>query len=344
MERIVEPLLRWYGENARDLPWRRDREPYHVWLSEIMLQQTRVEAVRGHYLRFLEALPDIASLAACEETRLMKLWEGLGYYRRARALHTAARSVMERHGGVFPDTYADIRALPGVGPYTAGAIASICFGLPCPAIDGNVLRIMARLLNSEANVDLPRTRSAFHEKLTALYPAGAAEADKARCGALSQALMELGACICIPGKPRCALCPIAAYCAAHAAKTQERLPLRTQKKARRMELRSVFLLRAEGGTAIQKRPPGGLLGGLWELPAAQGHLDEAAALEQARRWGLDPLYLEKTLHHRHVFTHIEWHMRCFVIHCAKQGGPFVWAAPEALASRYAIPSAFRSFL
>lgn len=333
---IVTPLLAWYGQNARALPWRRDREPYHVWVSEIMLQQTRVEAVRGYYERFLAALPDVRALADCPEERLMKLWEGLGYYRRARNLQKAAKTVMTEHGGVFPTDYASIRALAGIGDYTAGAIASICFGQPTPAVDGNVLRIMARLTNCHQQIDAPAVHRSFDEQLRAIYPPDA--------GTFIQALMELGACVCTPQSPKCALCPVCGACLGYDANTQTALPVRKAKKARRVEVRTVFLLRANESLALQKRPDGGLLGGMWELPAVSGERTAEEGLEQARRWGLDPVEMEKTLHHTHVFTHIEWHMTCHVIAVSHEAGVFTWVTPEALGASYALPSAFRPFL
>lgn len=337
MQNIVQPLLAWYAQNARDLPWRRDREPYHVWLSEIMLQQTRVEAARGYYLRFIAALPTLEALAACEEERLLKLWEGLGYYRRARNLHAAARVVMREHGGVFPDTYPAIRALPGIGDYTAGAIASICFEAPTPALDGNVLRIMARLHNCAESVDLPPVRKRFRAALAGVYPPGS-------CGAFTQALMELGACVCTPRSPACDACPLKALCLANALHTQRTLPVRRAKAPRRQETRTVFRLCCDAGTALQKRSATGLLAGLWELPGVPGALGAGAALEQVRAWGLTPVNIEKTLRHTHVFTHVAWHMTCHVIRCAGPGGGFTWASDAELRERYALPSAFRPFM
>ena len=337
LEDMVAPLLDWYAQNARALPWRRDREPYHVWVSEIMLQQTRVEAVRGYYARFLAALPDIETLANCPEERLMKLWEGLGYYQRARNLQKAAQEVMARYGGVFPGEYAAIRALAGIGDYTAGAIASICFGKATPAVDGNVLRIMARLTDCHAEVDSPAVRRDFCARLQKVYPADAA-------GAFTQALMELGACLCVPRVPRCLACPVREYCEGFALGTHAALPVRKAKRARRVETRTVFLLYTEEKLALQKRPQEGLLAGMWELPASLGALSAEQALSQARAWGLDPVTIEKTLHHVHVFTHIEWHMTCHVIGVAKETGAFTWATREALGEAYALPSAFRPFL
>ena len=195
-------LLPWYRENRRELPWRRDREPYHVWLSEIMLQQTRVEAVKGYYTRFLEALPTIEDLANCDDDTLHKLWEGLGYYSRVRNLKKAANQIMKRHGGRFPDTYEEVRALSGIGDYTAGAICSICFDYPTPAVDGNVLRVISRLTEDATPIDLPARKKEVSQLLAAVYPAEA--------GDFTQALMELGATLCGPNwKPRCQECPCA---------------------------------------------------------------------------------------------------------------------------------------
>ena len=228
LEQLPGLLLPWFAEHRRDLPWRRDREPYHVWLSEIMLQQTRVEAVRGYYLRFLERLPDIAALASAPEDVLLKLWEGLGYYSRVRNLQKAAQCVMEQHGGEFPQELSAIRALPGIGDYTAGAIASICFEAPTAAVDGNVLRVILRLTvcaDSPADV---RVRRRIGEELSAVYPAG-------HCGDFTQALMELGATVCLPnGAPQCGACPLRALCEAHAQGTELQFPTKPPKKPRRI--------------------------------------------------------------------------------------------------------------
>lgn len=202
-------LLPWYSACARPLPWRETRDPYRVWISEIMLQQTRVAAVLEYYARFLAALPDVFALASVDEARLLKLWEGLGYYRRARNLKRAAEVIVSEYNGVFPEAHAALRALPGIGDYTAGAIASICFDASTPAIDGNVLRIAARLADCADCVDVPSTKRSLHEALAAAYPSG-------QCGAFTQALMELGATVCLPGgAPRCAVCPAASLCRSH---------------------------------------------------------------------------------------------------------------------------------
>ena len=336
-ERIPALLLPWYAQNRRDLPWRADRAPYHVWLSEIMLQQTRVEAVRGYYARFLAELPDIAALAACPEDRLTKLWEGLGYYTRVRNLQKAARVVMETYGGEFPQSYDDIRALPGVGDYTAGAVASICFEQPTPAVDGNVLRVVSRLLNDHRPTDDVKLRREYRDALADIYPAG-------RCGEFTQALMELGATLCGPNSaPRCECCPLAPLCRGFANGTAAQLPVRAAKKERRVEEKTVFVLRCDGACAVKKRGKTGLLAGLWELPNVPGLLSAQAAVEQAARWGVQPQGLQKSLERAHIFTHVRWQMRCYYIDCAARADGFVWADAARFAHDIALPTAFRMF-
>ena len=337
LEQLMAVLPGWYAGHRRDLPWRRDREPYHVWLSEIMLQQTRVEAVKGYYSRFLSAVPDIPALAAADAELLHKLWEGLGYYSRVRNLQKAARVIVSDHGGVFPSSPAAVRALPGIGDYTAGAICSICFDLPEPAVDGNVLRLLSRLREDERCVDLQPVKKAVRDELAALYPAKGA-------GNLTQALMELGATVCLPnGEPDCAHCPAAAFCAARQAGSWQSYPVRVEKKARRTEERTVFVFACEGRFALKKRGPSGLLAGLWEFPNVAGRLEAQQALDLAAAWGLRPRGLEKQVERTHIFTHIRWDMRCFYIPCAARAEGFVWADRSELEGRYALPTAFRMF-
>lgn len=329
-------LLPWYAAHARPLPWRADREPYHVWLSEIMLQQTRVEAVKEYYSRFLAALPDIPSLAAADPGTLTKLWEGLGYYTRVRCLQRAAQEIMERHGGVFPSDFGAIRALPGIGDYTAAAIASICFEQPRAAVDGNVLRVFARLMGDRRCVDAEATKRAVREALSAVYPDG-------HCGDFTQALMELGATVCLPnGAPACGGCPLHPHCASRNGLWRE-LPLRREKKPRRQEALTVFLLRCDGYTALRRRGDSGLLAGLWEYPNVPGHLRPEEAVRQAERWGAKPRELVLTLRRTHVFTHVEWDIQCCLLRCSAMPEGFVWASREELDSRYALPTAFRMF-
>ncbi|MBR4424379.1 MAG: A/G-specific adenine glycosylase [Oscillospiraceae bacterium] len=336
LEELAARLLPWFETHARDLPWRRDREPYHVWLSEVMLQQTRAEAVRDYYARFLAALPDIPALAAAEEGQLHKLWEGLGYYSRVRNLHRAAEEIVERHGGVFPSDYAAIRALPGVGDYTAGAVASICFEQPTPAVDGNVLRVLSRLTGDRRCVDAASTRRAWREGLAAVYPPG-------HCGDFTQALMELGATVCLPnGAPACAACPLADGCAA-AEGDWRSLPVRLQKRPRRRETLTVFLLRCGTRWALRRRPARGLLAGLWEWPNVPGNLDPQAALDQAAAWGAAPTALERERRMEHVFTHVEWEMHGVYLQCREMPDRFVWVTADELEQEIALPTAFRKF-
>ena len=331
-------LLPWYEENRRDLPWRRDRDPYHVWLSEIMLQQTRVEAVVDYYHRFLRALPTVEALADADEETLLKLWEGLGYYNRARNLQKAARVVMKEYGGAFPQTLDAIRALPGVGPYTAGAIGSICFDLPAPAVDGNVLRVFARFTGYEKPVNTDEAKKEVTEALRPLYIPG-------RAGALTQSLMELGATVCVPnGAPNCERCPVKDACFANKTGDWRKYPVKTEKKARRAVDLTVLLLRCGGRFALAKRPARGLLAGLWEFPNAPlkdpaDALNEAAALAAAL--GAKPAELLRQTAYTHVFTHVEWRVHAFYFACAAAPEAFTWATAEELESVYAIPSAFR---
>lgn len=338
LEQLPGLLLPWFAEHRRDLPWRRDREPYHVWLSEIMLQQTRVEAVRGYYLRFLERLPDIAALASAPEDVLLKLWEGLGYYSRVRNLQKAAQCVMEQHDGEFPQELSAIRALPGIGDYTAGAIASICFEAPTAAVDGNVLRVILRLTvcaDSPADV---RVRRRIGEELSAVYPAG-------HCGDFTQALMELGATVCLPnGAPQCGACPLRALCEAHAQGTELQFPTKPPKKPRRIEQRTVFVLQCGDRLAVCKRPSHGLLAGLWQLPDVPGKLETAEALRQAEQWGVHPTGILKTAERTHIFTHVQWDLRGVWLTCAAEAPQFTWADEDALRHEIGLPTAYRQFL
>ena len=338
LEQLPVLLLPWFAEHRRDLPWRRDREPYHVWLSEIMLQQTRVEAVRGYYLRFLERLPDIAALASAPEDVLLKLWEGLGYYSRVRNLQKAAQCVMEQHDGEFPQELSAIRALPGIGDYTAGAIASICFEAPTAAVDGNVLRVILRLTvcaDSPADV---RVRRRIGEELSAVYPAG-------HCGDFTQALMELGATVCLPnGAPQCGACPLRALCEAHAQGTELPFPTKPPKKPRRIEQRTVFVLQCGDRRAVCKRPSHGLLAGLWQLPDVPGKLETAEALRQAEQWGVHPTGILKTAERTHIFTHVQWDLRGVWLTCAAEAPQFTWADEDALRHEIGLPTAYRQFL
>ncbi len=329
-------LLPWFDQNKRDLPWRQDKEPYHIWLSEIMLQQTRVEAVKGYYARFLSALPNIEDLANADDALLHKLWEGLGYYSRVRNLKKAAQTVMDTHGGLFPSTHEEIRALPGVGPYTAGAIASICYELPTPAVDGNVLRVVSRICNEDTPIDSPAYKKSVTERLASIYPS--------RAGDFTQALMELGATICGPNRaPQCAKCPCNAFCQAYAAGTAQRLPVKTSKKAKKREEKTVFILSFGGCYALQKRPNTGLLAGLWEFPNIPGNLDMAQGLEYIKTWDLQAQEPLRQLTRQHIFTHIKWQMQGLYIEVSEKSDTFTWLTADEIKSQAALPTAFRQF-
>ena len=336
-EKLPELLLAWYEKNRRDLPWRRDREAYHVWLSEVMLQQTRVEAVKGYYERFLRELPTVAALAEADPDRLAKLWEGLGYYSRMRNLQKAARAVMQEHGGVFPSAFEEIRALPGIGDYTAGAIGSICFELPTPAVDGNVLRVLSRLMEDAEPVTKQTVKKEYTDRLREIYPAG-------RCGDFTQALMELGATVCVPnGAPMCERCPLRELCGAADNGTQMEYPVKEAKKPRRKEEKTVFFLRAGTLCALSKRPEKGLLAGLWELPNVEGTMQAQQALERVEQWGIEPVELLKTAEKTHIFTHVEWKMHCYYVNCKAPAGAFTWVDQARFEQDIALPTAFRMF-
>ncbi len=338
ISQVPQPLLDWYYKNARTLPWRENTDPYRVWVSEIMLQQTRVAAVIPYFLRFMEQLPTIESLANASENQLLKLWEGLGYYSRARNLQKAAKIICSEYGGVFPERYEDILSLPGIGPYTAGAVASISFGQPAPAVDGNVLRVVSRLLEWDADLSGAAEKKQVAELLAAIYPEG-------QCGAFTQALMELGAVICIPGTaPKCLACPLQHICGAFESGTQAAFPVVAQKKPRKKEEKTVFLLRCKNKIALHRRQPGGLLGGLWEFPNTEGHLDPDAAKAWLTEQGLLVQTLAEGTQKKHIFTHIEWHMRCYYAECENENRDFVWVTEQALLEEFSLPTAFRKFI
>ena len=334
---LPETLLPWYRENARDLPWRESRDPYRVWVSEIMLQQTRVEAVMGYYARFLRAFPTVESLAAADEDHLFKLWEGLGYYSRARNLQKTACRIVSDFGGVFPRDYESVRALPGVGPYTAGAICSICFDLPTAAVDGNVLRVTSRFLNDDTPIDESTHKKEITERLESVYPAG-------NCGAFTQSLMELGATVCTPRSPKCADCPLQKSCGAFAAGTVAELPVKKPKKEKQLVLKTVFLLWYGDELALVRREETGLLGGMWSLPNVDEPLDVEGALRQAEAFGVEPLSVLSQEHRTHIFTHIRWEMESFTILCGAKSDRFIWRTEDEIRRRYALPTAFRKFL
>ena len=301
------PLEKWFVSHTRKLPWREEQTPYHVWISEIMLQQTRVEAVIGYYERFLSRLPDLKALAEAEESVYLKLWEGLGYYSRVRNLHKAAIAVMEQYGGELPSSYEELCRLPGIGSYTAGAIASLAYGKRVPAVDGNVLRVLMRITGDDSDIGEDSTKKRLHAYLQSYYDNDTEHRSDPRN--LNQALMELGALVCVPnGKPDCENCPVRFCCEAARHGLTDRLPVKSPKKARRIEDRTVLILKDEHRTAIHKRPDKGLLAGLWELPNPEGHLQPEDVARFVSSMGFSPLFLERLDDTKHIFSHVEWHM------------------------------------
>jgi len=334
---MVEPLLGWYQENRRRLPWRENREPYRVWVSEIMLQQTRVETVIPYYERFMERCPTIASLAVCEDEELLKLWEGLGYYSRARNLKSAAQVICERHQGQFPSEYEEILALPGIGAYTAGAVSSIAFEEPRAAVDGNVLRVITRLTQDSHDITDAKFRSEVTADLERIYP------PEGR-GDFTQSLMELGAVVCVPnGEPKCGECPLSALCGARCSGTQLQYPVKKKKADRKIEQKTVFVIQFEDKIALRKRGDRGILSGMWELPNTDGILSG----QQAAQWLADRDLSERTVDGgqqlKHIFTHIEWHMTCWVAVCENEGGDpdLIWVTRAQLENDIALPTAFK---
>ncbi|WP_283608670.1 A/G-specific adenine glycosylase [Faecalispora anaeroviscerum] len=336
LHKIVPPLLSWYDKAARVLPWRENPQPYRVWVSEIMLQQTRVEAVKPYYERFLSALPTVETLADAPEELLLKLWEGLGYYNRVRNLQRAARVIAEQHGGQVPASFDKLLALPGFGEYTAGAVASIAFGIRVPAVDGNVLRVISRLTADRRDSKDAAVKRQVTEAVRGILPE--------RVGDFNQSLMELGATVCLPnGAPLCAECPLNGLCAGYRQGIAAELPAKTAKRPRVIEERTVFLLCTEDRVALRRRPARGLLAGLWELPGISGTLSAEQAEEQLREWGLLESSVQPLPRAKHIFTHREWRMTAYAVRAPQPFGEFVWVTRQELLEEYMLPSAFKTY-
>lgn len=341
LEKIVQPLMLWYDKNKRVLPWRENKNPYYIWISEIMLQQTRVEAVKPFFRRFTEALPGIEDLAVCPEDRLLKLWEGLGYYNRVRNMQKAALKVMEVYRGKLPADYEALKSLPGIGNYTAGAIASIAYGIPVPAVDGNVLRVIARIREDDRDIMKQSVRNQVEADLLAVMP----QDDP---GTFNQALMELGATVCVPnGMAHCEECPVAGYCKARSADRVMEYPVKTKAKARKVEDRTILLILDGACVAIRKRPAKGLLAGLYEFPNLKGHLTEEEVLAQVESYGLTPLRIQKLPDSKHIFSHVEWHMIGYAVRVAeleKSGSTDMMFVETAHAEQnYPVPAAYGAY-
>lgn len=341
VKQALPALLAWYTAHERPLPWRVDATPYHVWVSEIMLQQTRIEAVIPHYHAFLQKIPDVTALAEISEEDLLKCWEGLGYYSRARNLQKAAKQLVAQGRTDLPQTYDELRKLAGIGEYTAGAIASICFGEAVPAVDGNVMRVLARLTADDTDVLSAQGKKRFTALAQSLVPANGA-------GQFNQAVMELGETVCLPNTmPLCEKCPLSDVCAAHKKGIERDLPVRRKLKSRKIEKRTVFVLKNDQAQILlHKRPSKGLLAGLYEFPNVQGALDAEIALNFLNDNGLTVYRLTPIDPARHIFTHIEWIMNGYAADVTGElpEDAYIWVDKDALQTQYALPSAFRSFL
>ncbi len=338
---IVNDLLEWYDHNARELPWRNQSNPYYTWVSEIMLQQTRVEAVKGYFARFIDALPTIRDLAEATPDKLLKLWEGLGYYNRVRNMQKAAITIVEQYNGELPRDYQKLLSLSGIGSYTAGAIASIAYQIPVPAVDGNVLRVTKRLTGSYDDIMLPRVKKELEQDMLKIMPA-------TRSGDLNQALMDLGATICIPnGKPLCEECPLKHSCKAYKHNLTDQLPVKSSKKSRKIEQKTVFLFYCNGEYALRKRPEKGLLANLWEFPSIDESLPIVKLENLLSKQGIEKYDLELLGPGKHIFSHVEWHMIGYRIHISKKNFDLLenltWATKEEISKHFAIPTAFKAY-
>lgn len=340
---MAEPLLKYYDEHRRILPWREEPTAYRVWVSEIMLQQTRVEAVKPYFARFMENLPDIKSLADAKEEQLLKLWEGLGYYSRVRNLGKAAKIVEEEYGGVMPNEVSALLKLPGIGSYTAGAIASIAYHVPAPAVDGNVLRVMSRVFRDSRDILNAQVKKDWEALIACTMP-------KDRPGDFNQALMEIGAMVCLPnGVPKCESCPFVSMCQAHLYGEELQYPYKAAKKKRTIEKRTVLILRDAQNTVLVKRPSKGLLAGMYEFPVLEGHVSEKEVIAYLKQQGLDTIKILPLEEVKHIFTHKEWHMTGYMVRVDELSRgqvqkEWLFIEPEETQQKYPIPSAYAKYM
>lgn len=314
-------LLQWYDDNKRDLPWRRERDPYKIWVSEIMLQQTQVDTVIPYYERFMRLFPTVEALAEAEEETVLKAWEGLGYYSRARNLHQAVKEVKSAYGGQVPDSEKDVKALKGVGPYTAGAILSIAYNKPAPAVDGNVMRVLSRIFSIYDDIAKPSARKLFEEKVMELI-------SEDRASDFNQALMELGAVICRPKSPGCLLCPVQAHCTAREEGVQELLPVKAKKKPpKKMDMKVAVIRDGQGRVLIERRPDTGLLAKLWQFPNIEAEATDTSDLEALlASYGVAAdISAEKVQDVKHVFSHIVWEMEVYEGRAGADADPALYA-------------------
>lgn len=345
LHQIVEPLQTWFLENARTLPWRENPDAYHVWISEIMLQQTRVEAVKPYFARFIKELPDVYALAECPEDKYLKLWEGLGYYNRIRNMNEAAKQIVALYGGRIPDDYEKLLGLKGIGHYTAGAIASIAYNRPVPAVDGNVLRVISRISGDTSDIMKQSVRTNMEDKLKNLMNTDSRTKPVPRI--FNQALMELGEVVCVPnGMPDCEKCPLNSICMACQQGKTEEIPVKSKAKARKIEKKTVFVIKDGKRVAIHKRAGRGLLAGLYEFPNHEGHMKQEEALSYIKSLGYAPVRICPLGNAKHIFSHVEWHMLGYAIlveEVPENRSDLIFAEVSEVRERYAIPAAFAKY-
>jgi len=315
-------LLHFYDTSKRILPWRDNKIPYYIWVSEIMLQQTRVETVIPYFNRFIKALPTISDLANVDEDSLLKLWEGLGYYNRARNLKKAAIKILEEFKGIMPESKEELESLPGIGPYTSGALLSIAYDKQVAAVDGNVLRVFSRFYQIEENIKNPKTKAIIKVLVEDSLP-------PFRNGDYNQAIMEVGATICIPnGRPLCETCPLKEECVAYKNNMQMEIPVKSKKNARRIEKKTIYIYKYKNLFAIRKRPDTGLLASMYEFINVDGHIKEP---------------LRKLANSKHIFSHIEWHMIAYIKEVDIKNKDYIWVSKEEIEFKYSIPNAFKTY-
>lgn len=345
LRKIPKPLLTWYDNNRRILPWREEPTPYRVWVSEIMLQQTRVEAVKPYFERFMSSLPDISSLASAQEEVLLKLWEGLGYYNRVRNLQKAAIKIMEEYNGNMPDTYEELQKLNGIGSYTAGAVASIAYNRAVPAVDGNVLRVISRIRMDEEFITDAKVKAKVERDLLEVIPSD-------RPGDFNQAMMEIGACVCIPnGAPHCEVCPLSHICMAHREDRALEFPKKAVKKGRTIEEKTILVIQDENKAALNKRPQRGLLAGMYEFPSMEGYHTAQEVVQYLSDCGLKTIRIQPLDQAKHIFSHKEWHMIGFMVRVdeleskrlSEELSNWLFVEPEKTQEKYPVPAAFAAY-
>lgn len=333
-EKEIKKLLNWYSKNKRDLPWRHTKDSYKIWISEIMLQQTRVEAVKLYYERFLSALPTIKDLAKVKEDVLLKLWEGLGYYSRAKNLKKCAEKVIELGLKELPQEKKEIEKLPGIGPYTAGAILSIAYGACTPAIDGNVLRVLARIHEDNRDLLKKSVKEEYETKLKKFMT-------KENARDFTESLIELGALVCVPnGQPKCEICPFLTVCKSKEHNTFMNYPVKSKKKKRKVEEKTVYILTYDKKYVVKKRGQNGLLKGLYELPNIDKKMSKIELKNYLKEQNYQITQIKELKEEKHIFSHIEWHMKPYVV-ILKQISNDPFYSKEEIEEKYSLPTAFK---